>query len=95
VSRSEPFELPPGALGSVVRRPPREALVEFTIAPPEPAVRVVGIPETTAIPPAVMRCLDALACACRDAYGLGVEVEGGGEREAALLALEMLRRYLG
>jgi hypothetical protein len=69
--------------------------VEFAVRPPEPAVRIVGVPDPSSIPPEVMRCLDDLARACREAYGLGVEVEGGGEREAALLALETLRRYLG
>lgn len=83
------------ALGSIVRRRAPTEPVEFAVAPPEPAVRIVGIPDTTAIPPAVMCVLDDLAAACREEYGLGVEVESGGEHEAALLALETLRRYLG
>jgi len=82
-------------LDEVVGRavPARQAPVEFAVVPPEPAVRVVGIPDTTSIPPAVMRCLDALALACRDAYGMGVEVEGPGGRETVLDALETIRRY--
>ena len=69
--------------------------VEIALVPAESAVRVVGIPDTTAIPPEVMRGLAELARACRDAYGMGVEVEAQQNHEAAVLAVETLRRYLG
>lgn len=69
--------------------------VEFAVAPVEPVVRVVGIPDTVQLPGDVLEALEHLARVCRTAYGMGVEVEAAGEREAAQLAVETLRRYLG
>lgn len=74
---------------------PERGPIEFATAPPEPAVRIVGLPDPGHLPAAVSGALNALAQACRDAYGLGVEVEPVGDREAAQLAVETIRRYLG
>jgi hypothetical protein len=68
--------------------------VEFAIAGVEPVVRVCGIPNPGDLPRPVVDVLIALAETLRDHYGLGVEVEAEGEREAAVLALETIRRYL-
>jgi hypothetical protein len=91
---SSPPDPPPVLLDLRYVRPGRQEPVEFA-QHVEPAVRVVGIPDTVHLPGDVLEALEHLACVCRTAYGLGVEVESGGEREAAVLALETIRRYLG
>jgi len=66
--------------------------VEFAVREREDAVRV-RLPDTASIPPAVLQALDALATACREAYGLGVEVIAD-DRDDARAALDVLRRCL-
>lgn len=73
---------------------PELPLAGFPIVPVEPTIRVCGIPDPSSIPPEVMRLLDDLARACRDAYGLGVEVTADDPEQLAE-ALDMLRRGLG
>jgi hypothetical protein len=85
-----PYPASPAIACPFPARPP----VEFTLGPVEPVVRVCGIPNPGDLPGPVVEVLIALAEALRDHYGLGVEVEAEGEREAAVRAVETLRRYL-
>lgn len=66
---------------------------EVEFAPAEPTIRVVALPNPGQLPAPVAEALTALAQACRDTYGMGVEVEGETGREVAREALDTLRRY--
>jgi hypothetical protein len=78
-------------LGSA--RPARQEPVEF-IRDTEPRVLVRGLPDPGHMPDAVSTALDGLARACRDAYGMGVEVTAEGDLDEVREALELIRRRL-
>lgn len=67
--------------------------VEFT-RDTEPRVLVRGLPDPAHMPAAVSDALDGLAAACREAYGMGVEVTAEGDLDEVRDALELIRRRL-
>jgi hypothetical protein len=66
--------------------------VEFATVEPGPTV-LVRLPDTGSIPPAVADALNALAAACLEEYGYGVEVIPD-DRDDVYAALDLIRRHV-
>lgn len=60
----------------------------------EPRVLVRGLPDPAHMPEPVAAALDQLAAACREAYGMGVEVTADGDLDDIRDALDTIRRRL-